>query len=198
VPNRHTVVRVTFDPQPGDKRDNALVGLRESVCPTGRDGHHGRESLSGAHQAGFRDDIRCIREAYPTITLCALLDFLFRGRPGRPARIYAIATRNGIETLSLPDTLSAEDVRYVAQLTHLALTDEEVESLRTQLSAVLAHFQTLQQIDTDGVEPTGHSTDVNTVMRDDEPGASLPRPDVLANAPGIEDDYVRVLPVLGQ
>ena len=88
-------------------------------------------------------------------------------------------------------------MRYVALLTHLSLTDEEVESLRSQLSTVLDFFQTLQQVDTTGVEPTGSPTDVSTVMRDDEPTASLTRPETLANVPHTEDDYVRVLPVLG-
>lgn len=94
------------------------------------------------------------------------------------------------------ERLSAEDVRHVAALTHLSLTDEEVERLRSQLSVVLDHFQSLQAVETAGVEPTGHSTDVRSVMRDDEPGDSLKRADVLANAPHTEDDYFRVRPVL--
>ncbi len=95
------------------------------------------------------------------------------------------------------DILSADDVRHVARLTHLSLTDDEVEKLRSELSVCLTYFQTLQQVDTAGVEPTGHSTDVTSVMREDEPRDSLPRSEVLANAPHSEDDYVRVLPVLG-
>ncbi len=88
-------------------------------------------------------------------------------------------------------------MRYVALLTHLSLTDDEVNSMRSQLSTVLDFFQTLQQVDTSGVEPTGSPTDVSTVMRDDEPIPSLSRAETLANAPHTEDDYVRVLPVLG-
>jgi aspartyl-tRNA(Asn)/glutamyl-tRNA(Gln) amidotransferase subunit C len=96
----------------------------------------------------------------------------------------------------LPDILSADDVRYVARLTHLSLTDEEVESLRSQLSTALDFFQTLQQVDTTGVEPTGSPTDVSSVMREDVATPSLTRAETLANAPHTEDDYVRVLPVL--
>ncbi len=95
------------------------------------------------------------------------------------------------------DILSADDVRHVARLTHLSLTDDEVEKLRADLSVVLKHFEALQDLDTSDVEPTGHSTNVTSVMREDEPRDSLPRSDVLANAPQTEDDYVRVLPVLG-
>jgi aspartyl-tRNA(Asn)/glutamyl-tRNA(Gln) amidotransferase subunit C len=97
----------------------------------------------------------------------------------------------------LPDILTVDDVRYVARLTHLSLTDDEVETMRTQLSTVLDFFQTLQQVDTTDVEPTGSPTDVSSVMRDDEPTPSLTRAETLANAPHTEDDYVRVLPVLG-
>lgn len=97
----------------------------------------------------------------------------------------------------MSDTLPRDEVLHVAGLTHLSLSDEEVERLGSQLSAVLAHFQSLQEVDTSDVEPTGHSTDVLSVMRDDEPGASLPRRQVLEGAPQTEDDYIRVLPVLG-
>ncbi|NQW16675.1 MAG: Asp-tRNA(Asn)/Glu-tRNA(Gln) amidotransferase subunit GatC [Chloroflexi bacterium] len=103
-----------------------------------------------------------------------------------------------LTTGSSGQRLSAEDVRYAATLTHLSLTDEEVESMRSQLSTVLDFFQTLQQVDTTGVEPTGSPTDVRSVMRDDEPTPSLTRSEALANAPHTEDDYVRVLPVLGR
>ena len=69
--------------------------------------------------------------------------------------------------------------------------------MRSQLSTVLDFFQTLQQVDTSGIEPTGSPTDVSSVMRDDDPTSSLSRSETLANAPHTEDDYVRVLPVLG-
>ncbi len=68
--------------------------------------------------------------------------------------------------------------------------------MRLQLSAVLDHFQSLQAIDTSDVEPTGHSTEIRSVMRDDEAEECLRRDEVLANAPHTEDDYFRVLPPL--
>ena len=68
--------------------------------------------------------------------------------------------------------------------------------MRSQLSDILAHFQSLSSIDTDGVEPTGHSTDSHTVLRDDEPADSLARDQVLANAPRIDGEFIRVRPVL--
>ncbi|MBI4219703.1 MAG: Asp-tRNA(Asn)/Glu-tRNA(Gln) amidotransferase subunit GatC [Chloroflexi bacterium] len=93
--------------------------------------------------------------------------------------------------------LSAQDVRRVAQLTRIALTDEEAERLRDQLSKVLDHFQSLQRIDTSGVEPTGHATETMTVMREDDPRASIPAGQVLDNAPEADHPFFRVRPVLG-
>ncbi len=54
----------------------------------------------------------------------------------------------------------------------------------------------LNQVDTDGVEPTGHSVDVTSVMRDDEVADSARLEDVLANAPSRHDDFIRVKAVL--
>lgn len=93
--------------------------------------------------------------------------------------------------------ISSDDVRYIAALTHLHLTEGEIEVMRSDLSTVLEHFESLQRIDTTEVEPTGHSTDVRSVMRDDEPSDSLSRKYVLANVPEVEDDYFRIRPILG-
>ncbi|MBI2964835.1 MAG: Asp-tRNA(Asn)/Glu-tRNA(Gln) amidotransferase subunit GatC [Chloroflexi bacterium] len=93
--------------------------------------------------------------------------------------------------------LTPDDVRRVAQLTRIAMTDREVETLQAQLAKVLDHFQSLRQVDTDGVEPTGHATATTSVMRDDETRPSLPREAVLRNAPEVDEPFIRVKPVLG-
>ncbi len=92
--------------------------------------------------------------------------------------------------------LTVEEVRHIALLARVAMTDEEVEKMRDELSNILDHFQVLQQVDTEGVEPTGHSVDLESVMRDDEATASTPKEDVLANVPRREGDFVRVRAVL--
>lgn len=93
--------------------------------------------------------------------------------------------------------LTPNDVRRVAQLTRIAMTDQEVETLRAQLAKVLDHFQSLRQVSTDGVEPTGHATETDSVMRDDQTTPSLPREAVLKNAPDVDEPFIRVKPVLG-
>ena len=69
--------------------------------------------------------------------------------------------------------------------------------MRGQLSSILKVFESLQQVDTEGVEPTAHTTEGRTVLRDDTPRESLERDQILENAPDSEAGYVRVRPILG-
>jgi len=93
-------------------------------------------------------------------------------------------------------SLTPEEVQHIALLARLGLTPEELERDRTQLSDILEQFQALQDVDTEGVLPTGHSMPLENVMRDDIALASLSKEDVLANAPNREEDYIRVRAVL--
>ena len=93
-------------------------------------------------------------------------------------------------------SLTEEDVRHIARLAALRIDDDEVETMRSQLSDILAHFQTLAELDTEGVPPTGHTTDAHSVMRDDEDMPALDREQALANAPFVDGEFVRVRPVM--
>lgn len=93
-------------------------------------------------------------------------------------------------------SLTSDEVRHIALLARVGMTEEEIELMRVQLSDILSHFRALQQLDTEGVEPTAHSVETNSVMRDDEPRGCLLMEDALANAPRREGDYVRVRAVL--
>ena len=92
--------------------------------------------------------------------------------------------------------LTPEDVDHIAQLAYIKLSESESEKMREQLSDILGHFEALAALDTDGVEPTGHTTDSNTIMRDDEPQPPLDQEDVLRNAPDRDGEFVRVRPVM--
>jgi len=94
------------------------------------------------------------------------------------------------------EILSEEDVRHIARLAALRIDDEEVQTMRRQLSDILAHFQTLAELDTDGVAPTGHTTDAHTVMREDDEMSAMDRDQTLANAPFVDGEFVRVRPVI--
>ena len=92
--------------------------------------------------------------------------------------------------------LTTEQVRHVALLARLGMSDEETEVMRDQLSNILDQFEVLECVDTEGVEPTGHSADIDSVTRADEVTPSRPREDILRNAPRTEADFVRVRSVL--
>jgi aspartyl-tRNA(Asn)/glutamyl-tRNA(Gln) amidotransferase subunit C len=92
--------------------------------------------------------------------------------------------------------LSVAQVEHVAELAQLALSDEEKELFRQQLSSILEYAERLQQLDTAAIPPTSTVLPLENVMRDDEVRPSLPLADVLANAPALEEDCFQVPVVL--
>ncbi|MEL6329043.1 MAG: Asp-tRNA(Asn)/Glu-tRNA(Gln) amidotransferase subunit GatC [Planctomycetota bacterium] len=76
------------------------------------------------------------------------------------------------------DPLSEQDVRRVARLSKLELSDEEVDDARTRLSAVIEHFECLDRLDLENVEPMPHAHDETARLAEDEPAAPLD-PEVL-------------------
>ncbi|MFZ2361977.1 MAG: Asp-tRNA(Asn)/Glu-tRNA(Gln) amidotransferase subunit GatC [Anaerolineae bacterium] len=94
--------------------------------------------------------------------------------------------------------LSTADVEHIAELAKLALTPDEIEQYRRQLSDILEHFETLKQVDTSSVPPTASVLPLRTVLRADQVRPSLPTEDALANAPDREDGFFRVRAVFGE
>ncbi|MFZ4683715.1 MAG: Asp-tRNA(Asn)/Glu-tRNA(Gln) amidotransferase subunit GatC [Terrimicrobiaceae bacterium] len=90
--------------------------------------------------------------------------------------------------MSSPDL----NVRNVARLARLALSEEEISTFQGQLGRVLEHIEHLKKLDVSGVEPTAHTYPVFNVTREDTPGTSLPREAVLANAPRAANNLVIV------
>ena len=88
--------------------------------------------------------------------------------------------------------IEKKDVEHVARLARLALTDAEIEKMREQLNGILAYIEKLNALQTDAVEPTSHAVPMVNVMRDDAPGACLPRDEALANAPDRAGEFFRV------
>jgi len=94
--------------------------------------------------------------------------------------------------------LTRADAAYVARLARIDLTDEELDTYAQQLAVVLEHAAQVAALDTRGVEPTAHPLPLRNVLRADEPGPSLDRAEVLAQAPAVEDNRFRVPPILGE
>lgn len=80
------------------------------------------------------------------------------------------------------------EVRRIADLAHLSLSDDEVARMTTELSAVLAHVQALQEVDVEGVAPTAHVLLDALPLRDDVPRPSLSRELALSQAPAARED----------
>ena len=92
--------------------------------------------------------------------------------------------------------LDRDVVLHIAKLARVELTDAEVETFSEQLSEIIGHFDALNAVNTDGVEPTAHTLPIENVMADDRSRPSLPRDEVLALAPSTDDGYLRVRAVL--
>ncbi len=75
------------------------------------------------------------------------------------------------------------NVRYVAELARIKLTQDEIKTFESQLVHVLEHVAKLNEVDVDSVEPMAHSFPIYNVFREDEIRESLDREVVLSNAP---------------
>lgn len=94
-------------------------------------------------------------------------------------------------------SLTLKDVQHVAALARLGLTDEEMETLRDQLSSILEHIEVLNRLDTDDISPTAQVIAVDNVMRDDSVKPSLPQETVTTLAPRSHNGFIAVPAVLG-
>jgi len=93
--------------------------------------------------------------------------------------------------------ISEEQVRHIALLARLELTDEQVAEYGEQLNSVLEHIDTIQQLDLEGVEPTAHALDAVNETRADEPQPCLSQDAALANAPEAADGAFVVPRIVG-
>jgi aspartyl-tRNA(Asn)/glutamyl-tRNA(Gln) amidotransferase subunit C len=88
--------------------------------------------------------------------------------------------------------MDIDQVRKVAKLARLELTDADLGAMAGQLTAILHYVDQLKQLDTEGVEPLAHPLPVQNVFRSDEPGRSLPVDEALRNAPQRIGDFFGV------
>ncbi len=93
--------------------------------------------------------------------------------------------------------LSHDEVRRIAELAKLDLTDAEVSLYAGQLSNILQYFERLQELDTSQIEPTASVLPLKNVLRPDTAGQPLTPEDAVLNAPDAYDNQFRVSAVLG-
>ncbi|RUS42081.1 Asp-tRNA(Asn)/Glu-tRNA(Gln) amidotransferase subunit GatC [Cohnella sp. AR92] len=93
-------------------------------------------------------------------------------------------------------SITVKDVEHVANLARLELTDAEKEQFTGQLNAILKYAEKLNELNTEGIEPTSHVRPMFNVMREDKVAESLPIEKVLLNAPDEEDGQIKVPAVI--
>ncbi|EWH23160.1 Asp-tRNA(Asn)/Glu-tRNA(Gln) amidotransferase subunit GatC [Bacillus haynesii] len=92
--------------------------------------------------------------------------------------------------------ISIEEVKHVAHLARLAITDEEAAMFTEQLDSIISFAEELNEVDTENVKPTTHVLQMKNIMREDVPDKGLPVEDVVKNAPDQKDGYIRVPSIL--
>jgi len=93
--------------------------------------------------------------------------------------------------------IDRKQVLHVARLASLQLSEEEVDRMAGEMSTILGHVETMNELDLDGVEPTSHVVELQNVLREDVPRECLPRERALEQAPDVADGGFRV-PTPGQ
>ncbi|MBP0726009.1 Asp-tRNA(Asn)/Glu-tRNA(Gln) amidotransferase subunit GatC [Bacillus sp. RG28] len=92
--------------------------------------------------------------------------------------------------------ITMDEVKHVAHLARLAVTEEEAEKFAKQLGAIIEFAEELNELDTTNVKPTTHVLKMRNIMREDKPAKGLPLEDVLKNAPDHQDGQIKVPTIL--
>ena len=90
--------------------------------------------------------------------------------------------------------ISPDEVRHVARLARLTLSDEELARFGEQLSAILEAVGKVSELDLDDIPPTAHPLDLVNVWAEDDPRPCLSVEEALANAPDRDNGFFRVPP----
>ncbi len=98
--------------------------------------------------------------------------------------------------MSAPTKLTHEEVRAIADLAKLTLSDDEVAMYAEQLSQILEYFTMLQEVDTSDVQPTDSTIPHRNVLREDVVQEPLDPQTAIANAPDAEANQFKVRAVL--
>ena len=89
--------------------------------------------------------------------------------------------------------ITTELIDHISQLSRLRLPEEEKAKMAGDLEGILAYMDTLNTLDTSGVEPLSHVFPVKNVLREDEVKPSTPREALLRNAP-VPDEEAFLVP----
>jgi len=94
--------------------------------------------------------------------------------------------------------LSRDDVLKLARLSRISLSDDEVDALAEELSAILGYVEQLSDVDVSGLQPTNQVTGLTNVMRADKIIDYGYKPaDLLKNVPAVQTDHIKVKRMIG-
>ena len=94
--------------------------------------------------------------------------------------------------MSKKNKVSKHEVKKIAELSRLSLTNEELKKRTEDMNNILDYMDTLNEIDTENVEELYNVHDMNNSLREDSYESSLDKKDVLANSPNSNSDYIEV------
>jgi aspartyl-tRNA(Asn)/glutamyl-tRNA(Gln) amidotransferase subunit C len=92
--------------------------------------------------------------------------------------------------------IDLDEMRHIAALTKLGMTEEDISLFSKQLSSILESFEILNEVDTAGISPTVQPNHLCNVLRDDTVSPPLPLADVLANTSYRDGEFFRIQAVL--
>ena len=93
--------------------------------------------------------------------------------------------------------LSNKEIKHIALLARIGVTEQDLAMFGTQLSDILEQFRILEQVDTTDIPQPLHTVDLTSVFREDKALSSLTQEEVLSNAPREYEGFFRVKAVLG-
>lgn len=92
--------------------------------------------------------------------------------------------------------ISKDEVKHIARLARLQLSEEEVEKFAEQLSHILDHAARIRELDLEGLEPLTHAIDRRNVFRQDRVTKGIAREEALSQAPEREGDFFKIPPIV--
>jgi aspartyl-tRNA(Asn)/glutamyl-tRNA(Gln) amidotransferase subunit C len=84
------------------------------------------------------------------------------------------------------------DISHVAKLANLSLTDEEKVKFEKQLEETISYIESLEKVDTSGIEPTSQVTGLENILREDVVEPSLSQNEALQNAKSTHNGFFKV------
>jgi len=88
--------------------------------------------------------------------------------------------------------LSREEVKHIAKLARLGLTEKEITDFQKELFSILDYFEKLKEVDASNVKPLSHPFEIKNIIRKDEPETTANKDKLLELMPERKGSYLKV------